>query len=56
MIGFDFKFSRSRQFNEEPLIKLLNLLKAAESQTVTEHRELSERIILEHYDEFLQFI
>jgi hypothetical protein len=23
LIGFDFKFSRNRQFNEDPLIKLL---------------------------------
>ena len=31
LIGFDFKFSRYRQCNDETVVKLLNLLKAGDS-------------------------
>ncbi|TNV87760.1 hypothetical protein FGO68_gene5455 [Halteria grandinella] len=52
MISFDFSFNRNRQFNEEPLIKLLNSLQASSGCL----RSKTEELLLQNYDEFFGLI
>lgn len=40
MISFDFTFNRNRQFNEEPLMKLLNSLQTSGGCLKTKTEEL----------------
>ena len=53
MIAFDFTCLRNKQFNEEPLIKLLTGVTGLSGASL---RAKTEEILLQNFDEFMTLI
>jgi hypothetical protein len=56
LIQFDFIFNRNKQYNEEPIVRLLNSLSAISYQSNSSQKLQTEELLLKNYDDFFGLI
>lgn len=57
LIQFDFIFNRNKQFNEDPIVRLLNSLSAISFNSNSSSQKLrTEELLLKNYDDFFGLI
>jgi hypothetical protein len=56
LIQFDFLFNRNKQYNEEPIVRLLNSLSNLSTNSYSAQKLQTEELLLKNYEDFFGLI